>query len=76
MKSKHTQGKAPKKGQVFVPRPPAGEVIEHGVIEGQEYRVWRCFRTGKKLCYLGDKKNGKGVRRNLAWLKTKKKENA
>lgn len=47
-----------------------GEVIERGTLpDGREYRVWRCFRTGKKVVYIGDGRGGRGRRRNVHWLR-------
>lgn len=67
-----------------------GRIIDAGVLpDGQAYRVWQDWRTGKKIVYVGDatrdpsakkhKRHGApgphgGVRRSMDWLRDRLKE--
>ena len=54
----------------------AGRVIEYGVIHGKSYRVWQCWKSGKKIVYVGvtqSKWGQTGKRRTMKWLKKQKR---
>ena len=47
----------------------SGTVIERGVVNGMDYRVWRRRYDGKKFVYVGDQSK----RHNMKWLKKQKR---
>ena len=47
-----------------------GTIVESGVVNGISYKVWRGRINGKLFVYI----NGGKTRRNMGWLKKRKKD--